>query len=155
MSSTLQVLVMSPMASSDHACPSQVLCQIISVDAKSLMTSFSISGVAFQTSRFSTSLAWAMPYCPSVLDGSPACRGFASPAWLLSASGSWVVHELLPYQIWLPKVHLKILDVILQILAIHQLRLKLHPLLMGAPSAFYHLILPKEMHASLNTVIIA
>ena len=42
------------------------------------------------------------------------------------------------------KVHLKILDVILQILAIHQLSLSLHILLIGAPLAFYHPILPKK-----------
>ena len=42
------------------------------------------------------------------------------------------------------KVHPKLLDVILQILVIHQLRLKLHLLLTGAPLAFYHPILPKK-----------
>ena len=40
------------------------------------------------------------------------------------------------------KVHPKLLDVILQILVLLQLRLKLHPLLTDAPSAFYHPILP-------------
>ena len=42
------------------------------------------------------------------------------------------------------ELHLKLLDVLLQILVIHQLSLKLHPLLIDAPSAFYHPILPKE-----------
>ena len=45
------------------------------------------------------------------------------------------------------KAHLKLLEVILQILVIHQLRLTLPLLLIGAPSAFYHPILPKKMHA--------
>ena len=44
------------------------------------------------------------------------------------------------------QVHLKILDVILQILVILQLRLKLHLLLIDAPSAFYHPIHSEEMH---------
>ena len=42
------------------------------------------------------------------------------------------------------RVRLKIPDVILQILVIHQLRLKLHPLLIDAPLAFYHQIHSEE-----------
>ena len=44
------------------------------------------------------------------------------------------------------KVHLKLLDVLLQILVIHRLRLKLHLLLIGAPSAFFRQIHSEEMH---------
>ena len=45
------------------------------------------------------------------------------------------------------KVHLKILHVILQILVIHQLRLKLHLLLIGAPLALLSSNPSEEMHA--------
>ena len=45
------------------------------------------------------------------------------------------------------KVHLKILDVILQILVIHHLRLKLHLLLIDAPLALLSSNPSDEMHA--------
>ena len=45
------------------------------------------------------------------------------------------------------ELHLKLLDVLLQILVIHQLRLKLHLLLIGAPLALLSSNPSEEMHA--------
>ena len=45
------------------------------------------------------------------------------------------------------KVHPKLLDVLLQILVIHQLRLKLRLLLIGAPLALLSSYPSEEMHA--------
>ena len=53
------------------------------------------------------------------------------------------------------KVHLKLLDVILQILVIHQLRLKLQLLLIGAPLALLSSNPFEEMQAQLSMVTIA
>ena len=53
------------------------------------------------------------------------------------------------------KVHPKLLEVILQILVIHQLRLKLHLLLIGAPLALLSSNPSEEMHAYLSPVTIA
>ena len=117
-------------------------CQVISVDAKSPVSSFNISGVAFQTSGFRHPWHEPWSYCPAVPDKSLVSRGFAPPAWLLQLLGpkSFTKYFLVKYGFL--QVHLKILDLILQILVIHQLRLKLHLLLIGAPLAFYHPILP-------------
>ncbi len=76
-------------------------CQIISVDAKSLVTSFNISGVALQLLGLNI---LDMNHDPTVLQFLTNLRYLevlAPPAWLLSASGSWVLHEMLPYQILL------------------------------------------------------
>ena len=102
-------------------------CQIISVDAKSLVTSFNISGVPFQTSGFHQPRHEPWSYCPSVLDEISGISRFCSsimatfsfwvmsPSWnaYLSNTASWRFIFKLP-------------DVMLQILVIHQLRLKLH-----------------------------
>ena len=45
------------------------------------------------------------------------------------------------------KIHLKLLDVIFQILVIHQLRLKLHILLIGVPLALLSSNISDELHA--------
>ena len=110
-------------------------CQIISVDAKSLVTSFNILELHFKLLGFNI---LGMNHGPTVLQ------------FLMNL----LYHEVLLlqlgyFQLLVPKfftkcflvkygflqVHLKILDVILQILAIHHLRLKLHLLLIDAPSA--------------------
>ena len=115
-------------------------CQIISVDVKSLVTSFNIPELHFKLLGFNI---LGMNY-GLVLDKSLVSRGFVPPIWLLQLLGpKFFMNGLLVKYDFLP-VHLKLLDVSLQILAIHQLRLKLHPLLIGAPSAFYHPILLKK-----------
>ena len=117
-------------------------CQIISVDMKLLVTSFNISEVAFQTSGFQHPWHEPWSHCLSVPDESPVSRGFAPPAWLLSASGPEFFTKCFLVKYSFLKVHLKLPGVILQILVIHRLRLKVHPLPTDAPSAFYHPILP-------------
>ena len=62
-------------------------CQIISVDAKSLVTSFNISGVALQLLGLNILDMNHDPTGLQFLDESPLSRGFAFPAWLLSVSG--------------------------------------------------------------------
>ena len=117
------------------------LCQI-SVDAKSLVTSFNISGVTFQTSGFQHPWHEPWSYCPLVPDKSLVSRGFVPPIWLLQLLGPKFFTNGLLVKYDFLQVHLKLLDVLLQILVIHHPRLKLHLLLIGAPSAFYHPVLP-------------
>ena len=117
-------------------------CQIIYVDAKSLMTSFNISGVAFQTSGFQH--PWHEP-CLTVLQFLTDLRylevlHLQLGYFQLQGSEFFTKCSLIKYSFL--KVHLKLPGVILQILVIHRLRLKVHPLPTDAPSAFYHPILP-------------
>ena len=130
-------------------------CQIISVEAKSHVTSLNISRVAFQILVFNI---LGMNHGPTVLQFLTNLRYLE---FLLLQLGYF---QLLGPEFFMKcflfkygflQVHLKILDVILQILVIHQLRLKLHLLLIGAPLAIFHPILPKKMHAQLSTVTIS
>ena len=74
-------------------------------------------------------------------------QGIAPPAWLLSLLGPMFFMNASLSKYGFLKVHLKILDVILQILVIHQLRLKLHILLTDAPLALLPSNPSDEMHA--------
>ena len=117
-------------------------CQIISVDAKSLVTSFKFLELRSKLLGFNIL---------GTNDGPIVLQFLTNLRYLevlllqlgyfsfldLSSSGN---ASLSKYGFL--RVRLKIPDVILQILVIHQLRLKLHPLLTDAPSAFYHPILP-------------
>ena len=119
-------------------------CQINSIDAKSLVTSFNILELRSKLLGFNI---LGMNHGPTVLQFLTNLRylevlllqlGYFSFLDLSSSRNA----SLSKYGFL--RVRLKIPDVILQILVIHQLRLKLHPLLIDAPSAFYHPILPKK-----------
>ena len=100
-------------------------CQIISVDAKSLVTSFNISGVAFKLLVFNI---LSMNPGPTVLQFLTSLRYLEV---LLSQLGYFqflgseffTKHLFVKYSFL--QVHPKLLGVMLQILVIHQLRLKL------------------------------
>ena len=128
---------MPPMASSDHACLLKFFCQIISIDVKSLVTSFNILELYFKLLGFNI-VGMNHGLVP---DESPVSRGFAPPAWLLQLLGPKFFTKCFLVKYSFLKVHPKLPDVILQILVIHWLRLNFI-LLIGAPSAFYHPILP-------------
>ena len=121
-------------------------CQIISVDVKSLGTSFNILELRSKLLGFNI---LGMSHGTTVLQFLTNLRylevlllqlGYFSFLDLSSSRNA----SLSKYGFL--RVRLKIPDVILQILVIHQLRLKLHPLLIDAPSAFYHPIHSEEMH---------
>ena len=119
-------------------------CQINSVDVKSLMTPFNILELRPKLPGFNI---LDMNHGTTVL---PFLTNLLYLEVLLLQLGYFQLlgpefftnYFLVKYGFL--KVLLEILDVILQILVIHRLRLKLHLLLIDAPSAFYHPILPKK-----------
>ena len=119
-------------------------CQILSVDAKSLVASFNIVELCSKLLGFNI---LGMNHDPTVL------QLLSNLRYLDVLLLHLVYFQLLGPEFFTKcflveygflKVHPKLLDVILQILVIHQLRLKLHILLIGAPLALFHSILPKK-----------
>ena len=116
---------MSPMASSAHACLLKFFCQIISVDVKSLMTSFNIPELRSKLPGFNM---LDMNHDPAVLqfltilrylEVAPLACYFSFLDLSSSRNASLSKYGFI-------EIHFKLLDVLLQILVIHQLRLKLH-----------------------------
>ena len=122
-------------------------CQIIPIDAKSLVMSFNILELCSKLLGFNI---LGMNHGPTVLQFLTNLRylevlllqlGY----FQLLGPEFFMKYFLVKYGFL--KIHLKLLDVILQILAIHQLRLKLHLLLIGAPLAPLSSNPSEDMHA--------
>ena len=121
-------------------------CQIISVDVKSLMTTFNIFELHSKLLGFNI---LGMRHGTTVLQ-------FLTNLWYLEVLllqlgyfqllGPEFFTKYFLVQYGFLKIPPKLLDVTLQILVIHQLRLKLHLLLIGAPLAFLSFNPSDEMH---------
>ena len=119
-------------------------CQINSIDVKSLVTSFNILELRSKLPGFNI---LDMNHDPAVLQFLTNLRYLE--VLLLQLGYFQLLGPVFFTNCFLVKygflqIHSKLLDVLLQIMVRHQLRLKLHPLLIDAPSAFYHPILPKK-----------